>query len=138
MVYGLVGTIAAPLINRSAIRADFNTAKANQNIALYNYQESIINGYVEVYNQMANIRTLQAMNVVKQQELDVLNRAIGTSSELFKTGNANYLEILNTKRTALNAKFELIDTKKRQYNAVINIYKALGGGWKQNKNNQSE
>jgi outer membrane protein TolC len=35
-----------------------------------------------------------------------------------------------TQRTALQSRIELIITKKRQYNATVNIYKALGGGWK--------
>ena len=35
-----------------------------------------------------------------------------------------------TQRDALESKFELIETKKQQMNAMVNVYKALGGGWK--------
>lgn len=130
IAYSLLGNLTAPLINRNAIKAGFNAANSNQTAALYNYQKSIINGYVEVYNEMANIKNLEQIQEFKKQEVDVLNRSIETSSELFRTGRATYLEILMTQKSALQSKLELVNTQKRQFNAVINIYKALGGGWK--------
>jgi outer membrane protein TolC len=39
------------------------------------------------------------------------------------------MEVLLTQRDALESKFELIETKKKQMNALVNIYQALGGGW---------
>lgn len=129
LAYTLVGNLTAPLINRSAIKAHFNASKASQAAALYQYQESIINGYVEVYNELANIKNLQRLQELKKQEVNVLSLSVETSSELFRTARANYLEILMTQRGALQAKLELVNTQKRQYNAVINVYKALGGGW---------
>ena len=130
VAYSLLGNLTAPLINRSAIEAEFKTAKANQTEALYNYQKSIINGYVEVYNELANIKNLELIYDYKNKEVNILTQAIETSSELFKTGRANYLEVLLTQQNTLQSKLELVDAKKRQYKAVINIYKALGGGWR--------
>ncbi len=40
------------------------------------------------------------------------------------------MEVLLTQRDALESKFELIETKKQQFHGKINLYKALGGGWK--------
>ncbi|MGQ0829708.1 MAG: TolC family protein [Bacteroidota bacterium] len=130
VAYNLFGNLTAPLINRSAIEAEFRTAKANQTEAMYNYQKTIINGYVEVYNEMANIKNMEQIHQFRSQQVDVLTQSIETSSELFKTGRANYLEVLMTQQNALQSKLELVDAKKRQYNAVVNIYKALGGGWR--------
>jgi outer membrane protein TolC len=130
LAYGLLGSITTPLINRSAIKAQLKAANALQTEALYNYQKSIINGYMEVNNQLSNIKNLQKIYELKTQEVAVLDESIGTSSQLFTTGRANYLEILMTQKNALQSKIELVNTKKRQYNAYINIYRALGGGWK--------
>jgi outer membrane protein TolC len=62
--------------------------------------------------------------------VNVLTESIETSSELFRTGHATYLEIILTQQNALQAKLELVDVKKRQLNATVNLYKALGGGWR--------
>jgi outer membrane protein TolC len=51
------------------------------------------------------------------------------ANDLFKSGRATYLEVLNAQRTAIDAKIDLINTKKLQYKSSINLYKALGGGW---------
>ena len=55
---------------------------------------------------------------------------VGIATDLFKSGLATYFEVLMTQRSALQSKLELVTAKKRQYNATINIYRALGGGWK--------
>lgn len=128
--YRLFGSLVAPLINRSAIKAEFNSAKANQQEAMYAYQKTIINGYVEVYNEVARIKNLEQMYDLKSREVNVLTKSIGTSNQLFQTGRAGYLELLLTQRNALQSRLELVNVKKRQFNSVIDLYKALGGGWK--------
>ena len=57
-------------------------------------------------------------------------KSISVSNVLFRAARADYLEVLMTQRDVLDAKLELIETKKQQWNAVVNLYKALGGGWK--------
>jgi outer membrane protein, multidrug efflux system len=130
MAYRLFGSLTAPLINRSAIQASFNTAKANQVESMYNYQKSVINAYVEVYNEMANLKNLKQIRDLKDREVKVLTKSTNTSTQLFRTGNATYLEVLLAQRNALVSKTQLVDVKKRQFEAQINIYKALGGGWR--------
>lgn len=130
IAYGLLGGLTAPLVNRSAVKANFEEANARQLEALYNYQETILNAYMEVSNQMASIKNLGVRFIIKSEEVDVLTQSIETSTELFKTGRATYLEVLLTQQNALQAKLELIDIKREQYHARIDIYKALGGGWR--------
>jgi len=130
LIYSLAGELAAPLINRNAIQAEFKKAKAQQIQAMYNFQQSILNGYVEVSNQLSNINNMEQMYNLKNKEVEALTKSIDISNDLFKSAKADYLEVLMTQRDALESKLELIETKKRQFNSVINIYKALGGGWK--------
>lgn len=130
MAYSLLGSLITPLINRSAIKAEFKTANAMQLEALYNYQKIILTGYVEVYNEVARIKNLEKIIELKTEEATILTQSIETSNDLFKTGKATYIEVLMTQKGSLEAKLELVNTKKRSYNAVVDVYKALGGGWK--------
>jgi outer membrane protein, multidrug efflux system len=129
IAYGVLGNLTAPLINRSAIKAQFNNAKAYQLEALFQYQKTILNAYIEVANELSNIHNLENIYVLKSKEVAMLDTSIDIASDLFKSGRANYYEVLMTQRTALQSKLELIATKKRQYNSSVNVYKALGGGW---------
>jgi outer membrane protein TolC len=58
-----------------------------------------------------------------------ITNSIDISTRLFKSARADYMEVLLTQRDALESKFELVETKKQQMNAPVNIYRALGGGW---------
>lgn len=129
LAYSALGNLVAPLINRNALNAQFNTAKATQLTAMYNYQKTILNGYVEVANQLSNIKNLQEINSIKKQQGDILTLSVETSNELYKSGRANYLEVLLAQQNSLQTKLEVINTNKRQRIATVNIYKALGGGW---------
>ena len=130
LLYNLVGDIAAPLINRNAIKAEFANANARQLQALYNYDRTILNAYLEVSNQMANIGNLEKSYTLKSQQVVALNTSIRVANDLFKSARADYFEVLMTQRDALDAKLELVETKKDQMNAFVQVYKALGGGWK--------
>lgn len=130
LAYNILGGLTAPVLNFSALKSEFNTAKASQLEALFNYQKASINGYIEVYNQMANINNLKQNYTLKNEEAQTLTLAITTATELYAMGRATYLEIIITRQNALQSNLELIEIKKHQFDAMINIYKALGGGWR--------
>lgn len=129
LAYSLLGELTAPLINRNGIKAEFNKAKAEQLKAMYNYQKTILNGYVEVSNELSHIKNLEQFYDLKNKEVQALNTAIDVSNDLFKSSRVDYFEVLMTQRDALDSKLELIEAKKEQFNAVTNVYRALGGGW---------
>ena len=129
LIYSLAGDLAGPLINRNAIKAEYLTANAKQLQAVYDYEKTILNGYIEVANQMSKISNLQKSYDLKSKQVAALTQSIDISNDLFKSARADYFEVLMTQRDALQSKLELIETKKQQLNAVVDIYHALGGGW---------
>jgi outer membrane protein TolC len=114
----------------NALKAQFNTAQANQLTAMYHYQKTVLNAYVEVANQLVAIENLQQVNLLKTQQNALLKKSVETSGELYKTARATYLEVLLAQQNALQSNIELIGVIKQQRLSAINIYKALGGGWK--------
>ncbi len=92
------------------------------------YQKSILNGVLEVNNEMAKINNLRQQLTFKNQEVNVLRQAVDISNELFKVGRANYLELLTAQQHTLAARLDLLTIKQQQVNAIVNLYKALGGG----------
>ncbi len=130
LLYSLAGDLVAPLINRNAIKAEFSSANARQLQALYNYDKTILNAYLEVSTQLSKIENLQKGYDLKSKQVDALNTSIDVSNDLFKSARVDYFEVLMTQRDALEAKLELVDTKKEQLNAAVHVYRDLGGGWK--------
>lgn len=130
MLFSLVGDIAGPLINRNAIKAEFKNANARQLQALYNYERTILNAYLEVATQLSKITNLDKSYDLKSKQVDSLNKSIDVSNDLFKSARVDYFEVLMTQRDALETKLELVEIKKELLNSRVHIYKQLGGGWK--------
>ncbi|WP_337328792.1 TolC family protein [Chryseolinea sp. T2] len=130
LIYSLGGELIAPLVNRNAIKANYYSANSRQIQAVYDYQQTILTAYIEVVNQLSNIANLRRSFDLKTKQVAALTESINISTYLFKSARADYMEVLMTQRDALESKFELIDTKKQQMNAMVNFYRALGGGWR--------
>ena len=129
MLYSLAGDFVGPLVNRNAIKAVYGSATAAQIQAVYRYQRTVLNAYLEVANQVANISNLAKSYNEKNQAVQALNQSVAISNNLFRSARAEYTEVLFTQRDALEAKFDLIEIKTQQLHASVNVYRALGGGW---------
>ena len=130
LMYTLAGELVAPLVNRNAIKAYYYSATAKQIQAAYNYERTILNAYVEVANQVSNINNLEQSYNLRTQQVQALTQSIEISTRLFRSARADYMEVLLTQRDAVEAKFELVETKMEQMHAMVSVYRALGGGWK--------
>lgn len=126
----LIGDLVAPLINKNAIRANYYNANERQIQAVYKYEQVVLNAHLEVMNQLSGNKNYAESYVTKSNQVEILSNSIEISNSLFKTARADYTEVLLTQREALEAKMDLMEIKKKQLNAEVNIYKALGGGWR--------
>lgn len=130
LALSLAGDVMAPLVNRNAITAVYKNANASQIQAAYDYEQTIINAYGEVSNQVSSIDNLQKNYQLKSAQVDAMTQSVDVANQLFQSARADYLEVLLTQREALEAKTELIETKQKQISAMVNLYRSLGGGWK--------
>jgi outer membrane protein, multidrug efflux system len=126
----LIGDMVAPLINKNAIKTNYYNANEKQIQAVYKYEQVVLNAYLEVMNQLSGNKNYSESYEMKANQVDILSNSIEISNSLFKSARADYTEVLFTQREALEAKMELLEIKRKQLNTEINIYKALGGGWK--------
>lgn len=130
VAYRLAGSLVAPLINRRAITAQYRTANAVQIQAVVRYEQTVLQAFTDVANQLAVIDNLAKSYEVQQQQVDKLAKAVETSNLLFQSARADYMEVLLTRRDSVEAEMELVTTKRQQFVAMVNVYQALGGGWR--------
>ena len=67
---------------------------------------------------------------IKSREFAAYDTATSYSEELLNSGFANYLEVLTARQNALNAQLDLINARFNRMSAVVDVYRALGGGWR--------
>lgn len=66
---------------------------------------------------------------LKKQQAGVLTEGVTKANDLFVSGYASYLEVITAQRNVLDAELSLVNTRKEQFLALIELYRALGGGW---------
>jgi multidrug efflux system outer membrane protein len=130
ITYSVLGGLLAPLVNRSGIEADFAAARAHQIEALVQYQKAIVNGFVEVASGLALIeRAAEAVDFRRAQHA-AASGAVDAADTLYRAGKATYFEVLIAQQNTLAAELDLIQASKRQRQASVALYRALGGGWR--------
>jgi len=128
----IAGGLTAPLLNRNAIKADYFSANNKQIQAIYDYEQTFIKAFAEVSNQLAAVENLKQIYQAKSQQVAALSDAFEISNVLFKAARVDYLESLLTRRDFLEAQMQLMEVKQQQLSAYVNLYRALGGGWRNN------
>ncbi|RTZ03370.1 efflux transporter outer membrane subunit [Flavobacterium sp. RSP49] len=121
--------LTQPIFNQRQIKTRFEIAKANQEKAYLQFEQSLLTAGKEVSDALAQYNNETYKLTVREKQVAALNKATDYSDELLTYGLANYLEVLTVKDNALNAELSLIDNKFQQYKAIIQLYRALGGGW---------
>ncbi|MBX9877411.1 MAG: TolC family protein [Candidatus Obscuribacterales bacterium] len=130
LLYNAMGDLMLPLINRNAILARIQTADAHQTQAVLTYEQTLLKAYTDVLNQVSNIRNMQQAFDKKNREVVLLEQSIGTANMLFKYAKATYIEVLLVQEEALEAEKELVEVKMNLVGSRVDLYRALGGGWK--------
>lgn len=133
LAYGLAGNLTAPLLNRAAIKAQYRSANARQIQAVFNYEKTVLQAFTDVANQLAAIENLQKTYELQEKQVEALMRSAEISQVLFQSARADYMEVLLTRRDSLEGEMTLVETKKRQLQTLVNVYQALGGGWRSAK-----
>lgn len=126
----LVGGLTQPIFNQRRIKTQHEVAKAQQEQALLAFKNTLLTAGNEVSNALYDYEAETEKFEYRQNEVEALRNAESNSEELLKNGYANYLDLLTARQSALSAELNLIDNKLQQMLSVINLYEALGGGWK--------
>lgn len=125
----IVSGLTQPIFNQRQIRTQHEIAKSNQEKALIQFEKALKTAGKEVSDALANYENETNKIEIRTQQVDALKKASDYSEELLAYGLATYLEVLTAQDNALNSELGLIDNRYKQFNAIITLYRALGGGW---------
>ncbi|MBS1956023.1 MAG: TolC family protein [Cyanobacteria bacterium SZAS-4] len=130
LLWNATANTTMPLLNRKAILAGIQIANARQTQAILDYEQTLLKAYTDVLIQQSNIRNMQQAFEKKKREVVLLDEAIVIANSLFKYAKATYVEVLLTQEEKLDAEKELVEQKMNLVGSRVNLYRALGGGWR--------
>ncbi len=130
LFYNLVAGLMEPIFNKGQNKARLKRTKAQQKQALYDLQNTILEAGQEVTNTLSQFKHAQKKLEFSQKQLTALKKAVHYSRQLLRNGQANYTQVLTAQQNLLSAQINHVNNKLQELTAGVNLYQALGGGWK--------
>ncbi|OAN44740.1 hypothetical protein A6A04_07930 [Paramagnetospirillum marisnigri] len=124
----IAGTVATTIFDGGKTEADIAYAKARYGELAETYQQTILTSLRDVEDALASIRLQGDLEVAQQEVLQASMDAYRLSSEAFRLGMVDYLNVLETQRTRFQAQDAQVQSRFGRLSSVVALYKALGGG----------
>jgi multidrug efflux system outer membrane protein len=106
-----------------------DVAEAQAQQALESYEQSVLVAVREVEDALVSVRTFKEENKVRTAQVKAGRSASFLSRRRYVDGVTSYLEVLDTERSLFNAELAQSNTQERYLSSIVQLYKALGGGW---------
>ncbi len=130
-LFGLAsGAILQPVFRRRQLKTEYEIRKIEREQAVTTFRQSVLTATTEVSNALVQMDKLKTQDSLYGAQVDTLRSAVANAEYLFKSDMANYLEVITAQQNALQAELNLATIRRQEWSARIELYRALGGGWK--------
>jgi len=123
------GSVNQPIFTGGTLSGQLAVSEAQQKQALYTYLQSIQTAFGEVENSLVDQAKTRQQVAAQVRQVDALGRYAYLARLRYENGYTSYIEVLDSERSLFQAQIQLVQTQGQLYFALINLYKALGGGW---------
>lgn len=121
--------ITAPIFTAGKISSQVKATEAVQQQTLYRYQQTIQTAFREVNDSLADQSLTRQQLAAQKRQVDSLRTYADLARLRFDNGYSSYIEVLDAERSLFNVELTYVQTQGTLYQALINLYKAMGGGW---------
>ncbi len=128
--WGVGAEAAAPIFEGGRLVGQYRQARAARDEAGLRYRQTALTALREVSDALVSLGRLQEIRQYQAREVDSLEHAVRLSTERYNAGKASYYEVLEAQQQLFPAELNLARTQRDQQLAIVTLYKALGGGWK--------
>jgi multidrug efflux system outer membrane protein len=128
--FGVAGLgLAGPVLNAQALGFQQQAVEAQARQSLAQYEKTILVAFKEVEDALVTVRTAREQSQAQEAQVNALRSALHLAELRYKGGVSNYLDVLTSKRSLFDAELSLTATRRLHLVSIVQLYKALGGGW---------
>ena len=121
--------LTGPLFHGGQLRAQYAQARAAREQAALQYQATVLNAFQEISSALISRAQLAAASTQQGRAVDAYKIAVKIALERYRMGNADYYEVLQEQQLLFPAEDSLVQIQLNQLLAMVQLYRALGGGW---------
>ena len=129
-------SISVPIFQAGRIRGNLEVTKAKHDQAVISYEQVIQQAFREVEDALIGHKKIREIREAQEELLRVSREALNLAQIEYLNGQANYLDVLDAQRQLFDAEIAFAQTQRNQLLAVVQVYKAVGGGWEVNPPSQ--
>ena len=119
-----------PLFDAGRTTARVDQATARQKQALASYQKSIHTAFKEVNDALVSLREYAEADLAQERRAKAAQSSLDIAQIRYEAGYSGFLEVLDAQRTSNDALLAFVATRQARLNANVDLFKAIGGGWK--------
>lgn len=123
-------SVFLPIFNYGKISAQVDVAKAVNKQSVIAWEKALLNAYTEVRDALINVHEFSTSEKAAQIGTESARRTLEIATLRYQAGHTGYLELLDAERTHNEAEITLVKMRQARLNAMVSLFKALGGGWK--------
>lgn len=123
--------VTGPLFQGGALRGEYQQVKEQWEEAKLAYQQTALSAFADVANALVTRQKLAQVRIEQERAVRAYQEAVTVSLQRYKAGQASYYEVLQSQQLLFPAENALAATRRDELGAVVQLYKALGGGWNQ-------
>lgn len=129
--YNIAAGLTQPIFNQGINKARLKTAQAQQLEAMYNFQQIMLTAGGEVSNALYAYQSAVDKDGARSKQITALAKSVDYTQELLRYSSAtNYIDVLTSEQSLLAARLNGVNDRLQQLQAIVNLYRALGGGWR--------
>jgi multidrug efflux system outer membrane protein len=128
-IWSYAGSLTVPIFTAGSISGQVSQAEAQQQQALFQYQQSIQVAFQEVDDALIALQKSREQLVVQGRQVVALQTYARLARLRFEGGYTSYIEVLDAERSLFNAQLSYTQTNGLVFTSLIGLYKAMGGGW---------
>ena len=128
-VWSYAGGLTAPIFTGGSLMGQLRATEAIQQQTLFTYQSAIQNAFREVDDALVDQRRTREQLEAQQRQVDALKEYARIARLRYDNGYTSYIEVLDAERSLFNAELQYAQTQGVLFQALVNLYKAMGGGW---------
>ncbi|AXF02848.1 efflux transporter outer membrane subunit [Paraburkholderia hospita] len=128
-IWSYAGSLTVPIFTAGSISGQVSQAEAQQQQALFQYQQSIQVAFQEVDDALIALQKSREQLVVQGRQVDALRTYSRLARLRYEGGYTSYIEVLDAERSLFNAQLSYTQTNGLVFTSLIGLYKAMGGGW---------
>ena len=128
--WSLAANLAGPIFEGGLLKGQYRQARAAREEAALQYQSVVLNAFQEVSNALTAREQLARERIEQARSVKAYEEAVQVANERYTAGHANYYELLQEQQLLFPAENALTQTELNQLLATVQLYRALGGGWK--------